>query len=169
MQAVQRDRPPDEELPQVDGGLRGRELCDGDRSRGRRQPRTRKNPKPVGRRTPDGKKRTALGVAGNVQGHVPAPHLRQTGVVRLLARQGAVPLWLSFSLGTRSRMVTFGWKRFRWQLRIKAAIEKEGNRRWKRNPRWLAKLLAREVGALWGHMGAMRLATEAQQPGRVPP
>ena len=63
---------------------------------------------------------------------------------------------VNIAASTRSRMVTFGWKRFLWQLRIKAAVEKAGDRCWKRSIRWLAKLLAREVGALWGHMGATR-------------
>ncbi|CAE7534115.1 unnamed protein product, partial [Symbiodinium microadriaticum] len=63
---------------------------------------------------------------------------------------------LNLAAATRSRMVTFGWKRMLWQLRVKQAIEQEGTKRWKRNPRWLAKLFGKEVAALWGHFGAMR-------------
>ncbi|OLP94025.1 hypothetical protein AK812_SmicGene23987 [Symbiodinium microadriaticum] len=63
---------------------------------------------------------------------------------------------LNLAAATRSRMVTFGWKRMLWQLRVKQAIEQEGTKRWKRNPRWLAMLFGKEVAALWGHFGAMR-------------
>jgi hypothetical protein len=60
-----------------------------------------------------------------------------------------------------SRMRTFLWKKLLWQLRVKKAVEDTlGSKtqvvRWKRNHRWLAMLLAKEVGTLWGHYGAMR-------------
>ena len=55
-----------------------------------------------------------------------------------------------------SRMRTFLWKKLLWQLRVKAAIEKEATKKWKRNPRWLALLYAKEISFLFGHFGAMR-------------
>ena len=61
---------------------------------------------------------------------------------------------LNLACSVHSRMRTFLWKKFLWQLRVKAAIEQESNKRWKRNPRWLAALTGREVAALWGHLGA---------------
>ncbi|CAE7399266.1 ppiA [Symbiodinium sp. CCMP2456] len=63
---------------------------------------------------------------------------------------------LNLACSVRSRMRTFLWKKFVWQLRVKAAIEREQSKRWKRNPRWLAMLTGREVAALWGHLGSMR-------------
>lgn len=62
-----------------------------------------------------------------------------------------------FSLA--SRMKVFLWKKLLWQLRVKKAVEMTvgaQGARWKRNPRWLAKLLGKEVAAMWGHYGAMR-------------
>ena len=57
----------------------------------------------------------------------------------------------------RSRMVTFMWKKLTWQLRVKQALaETYPQARWKKNQRWLAGLLGKEVAALWGHLGAMR-------------
>ncbi|CAE7461836.1 unnamed protein product [Symbiodinium necroappetens] len=55
-----------------------------------------------------------------------------------------------------SRMRTYLWKKLLWQIRVKRAIEQDGDRRWKRNPRWLSHLFAKEIGSLWGHFGAMR-------------
>ncbi|CAE7712200.1 RE1 [Symbiodinium sp. CCMP2592] len=46
-----------------------------------------------------------------------------------------------------SRMRTFLWKKLLWQLRAKRAVEAEGDRRWKRSPRWLSHLFAKEIGA----------------------
>lgn len=57
----------------------------------------------------------------------------------------------------RSRMITFQWKKLFWQCRVRQALaETYPQARWKRNPRWLAMLLGKEVAALWGHLGAMR-------------
>ena len=57
----------------------------------------------------------------------------------------------------RSRMVTFMWKKLTWQLRVKQALaETYPQARWKKNHRWLAMLLGKEVASLWGHLGAMR-------------
>ncbi|CAE7410031.1 TY5A, partial [Symbiodinium microadriaticum] len=36
---------------------------------------------------------------------------------------------LNIAASTKSRLVTFGWKRMLWQLRVKAAVEAEGDRR----------------------------------------
>ena len=55
-----------------------------------------------------------------------------------------------------SRMRTFLWKKLLWQLRVKSAVDRMQGARWKRNPRWLAMLLSKEVGAIWGHYGALR-------------
>lgn len=57
----------------------------------------------------------------------------------------------------RARMVTFLWKKLLWQLRVKEAVERTYQRAvWRRNPRWLAMLMGKEVAALWGHLGALR-------------
>lgn len=58
----------------------------------------------------------------------------------------------------QSRLLTFQWKKLVWLLRVRSAVHQESHGRavWKRNPRWLDLLLAREVAALWGHFGAMR-------------
>ena len=66
---------------------------------------------------------------------------------------------VSFNLveSVRSRMVTFMWKKLTWQLRVKKALaDTYPQARWKKNQRWLAMLLGKEVAALWGHLGAMR-------------
>ena len=62
-----------------------------------------------------------------------------------------------------ARMRTFLWKKMLWQLRVKKAVEAMPQARWKRNPRWLAGLLSREVGWLWGHYGAMRQRLSAPE------
>ncbi|CAE7331761.1 unnamed protein product [Symbiodinium microadriaticum] len=62
---------------------------------------------------------------------------------------------------TASRMRVYLWKKIVWQARVKAAVEAEGSRRWKRNPRWLAMLLGKEVASLFGHFGAMRQRMQA--------
>ena len=57
----------------------------------------------------------------------------------------------------RSKMMTFLWKKLLWQLRVKKAVESTmQGARWKRNPRWLAMLLGKEVAFWWGHLGALR-------------
>eukprot|EP00435_Cladocopium_sp_Y103_P050362 s914_g15.t1 len=57
----------------------------------------------------------------------------------------------------RSRMMVFMWKKMFWELRVKQAVEGSvPGARWKKNRRWLAGLLAKEVGSLYGHYGAMR-------------
>ena len=43
-----------------------------------------------------------------------------------------------------------------WQARVKAALAAVyPSARWKKNQRWLAMLLGKEVASLWGHLGAM--------------
>ena len=64
-----------------------------------------------------------------------------------------VALNMVFAMG--SRMRTFLWKKLLWQLRVKSAVDRIQGARWKRNPRWLAMLLSKEVGAIWGHYGAL--------------
>jgi len=60
-----------------------------------------------------------------------------------------------FSLASRMRV--FLWKKLLWQLRVKDAVERTmKGARWKRNPRWLSRLLGKEVAAVYGHYGAMR-------------
>lgn len=57
----------------------------------------------------------------------------------------------------RSRMITFMWKKLFWQARVKQAVEMSmPGARWKKNRRWLAGLLGKEIGSLYGHYGAMR-------------
>lgn len=57
----------------------------------------------------------------------------------------------------RNRMVIYLWKKLLWQLRVKDAVERTmAGARWKRNPRWLAMLLGKEVAFWWGHFGALR-------------
>ena len=57
----------------------------------------------------------------------------------------------------KSRTVTFMWKKLLWQLRAKEAVTQMiPGARWKKNPRWLAMLLGKEVATLFGHYGAMR-------------
>ena len=66
---------------------------------------------------------------------------------------------VNLTCSVASRMRVFLWKKLLWQLRVKRAVEVTvgtHGARWKRNPRWLSMLLAREVSALWGHFGAMR-------------
>ena len=54
----------------------------------------------------------------------------------------------------RSKMITYLWKKMFWQLRVKR-ISMPGAR-WKKNHRWLAMLLGKEVAFWWGHLGALR-------------
>eukprot|EP00435_Cladocopium_sp_Y103_P040707 s129_g11.t1 len=57
----------------------------------------------------------------------------------------------------RSRMMTYLWKKLVWQLRVKAAVTMSyPGAHWKKNPRWLAMLIGKEVAAQWGHLGALR-------------
>lgn len=66
-----------------------------------------------------------------------------------------VALNMVFSLPSRMRV--FLWKKLVWQLRVRDAVERTmKGARWKRNPRWLSRLLGREVAAVYGHYGAMR-------------
>lgn len=48
------------------------------------------------------------------------------------------------------RLVTFKWKQTLLQVRAWAAI----GPRWRRNPRWLAAMSGKEMGSLWGILGA---------------
>ena len=54
-------------------------------------------------------------------------------------------------------LTTFQWTKFVWMLRARRAMQQE-QRRWVRNPRWLASLYGRELGWLWGHLGSARQA-----------
>lgn len=57
----------------------------------------------------------------------------------------------------KSKMVTLMWKKLLWQLRVKSAVERTvQGARWKKNPRWLAMLLGKEVAFWWGHFGSLR-------------
>lgn len=60
------------------------------------------------------------------------------------------------------RMRTFLWKKLLWQLRVKKAVEMMPQARWKRNPRWLAMLLSKEVGWVYGHYGALKQKLHAR-------
>eukprot|EP00435_Cladocopium_sp_Y103_P070369 s181_g35.t1 len=61
-----------------------------------------------------------------------------------------VALNMVFSLAC---MRTFLWKKMLWQLRVKVAVERMTGARWKRNPRWLAGLLAKRQQRCGGTMG----------------
>ncbi|CAE6935722.1 FV3-083R, partial [Symbiodinium sp. KB8] len=66
-------------------------------------------------------------------------------------------LALNIAGSLRARMITFAWKRFLWLLRVKEAVTRSfPDVVWKRNRRWVANLLMREVGAAWGHLGALK-------------
>ena len=57
----------------------------------------------------------------------------------------------------RSRMIAYLWKKLLWQLRVKDAVTVMcPGAKWKKNPRWLAKLLGQEIASQWGHLGALR-------------
>ena len=57
----------------------------------------------------------------------------------------------------RSKMMSFLWKKLLRQLRVKDAVERTmPGARWKRNHRWLAMLLGKEVAFWWGHFGSLR-------------
>ena len=71
-----------------------------------------------------------------------------------------VALNMVFSMASRMRV--FLWKKLLWQLRVKSAVDRIQGARWKRNPRWLALLLSKEVSALWGHYGALRQRLNAR-------
>ena len=57
------------------------------------------------------------------------------------------------------------WKQMVWMVRARFALETEG-KRYRRHPRWLSMMFAREVAALWGHLGG---ATKTLQGPRGPP
>ena len=54
-----------------------------------------------------------------------------------------------------AHLTTFQWKKFVWMLRMRAAMEEE-QMRWRRNPRWLARMFGKELAWLWGHIGGAR-------------
>jgi hypothetical protein len=57
----------------------------------------------------------------------------------------------------RSRMIAYLWKKLLWQMRVRDAVMVTcPGAKWKKNPRWLAMLLGKEVAAQWGHLGALR-------------
>ena len=39
---------------------------------------------------------------------------------------------------------------------INEAVEFEGKRRWKRNPRWILHMHGRHLASMWGHIGSAR-------------
>ena len=55
-----------------------------------------------------------------------------------------------------SQTVTFKWKMVLLLCRIKAAVEHEGKKRWKRNPRWIMHMHGRHLASMWGHLGSAR-------------
>ncbi|CAE7942499.1 unnamed protein product [Symbiodinium sp. KB8] len=69
---------------------------------------------------------------------------------------------LNLVASTASRMRTYLWKKLAWHIRIKNAVEADGDRRWKRNPRWLSMLLGKEVACLFGHFESMRQKMQAR-------
>lgn len=72
---------------------------------------------------------------------------------------------LNMSWTIHGRLLVHKWKQMVWMLRARAAVTAEG-RQYRRHPRWLAMMFAREVAALWGHLGG---ATRTLQGPRGPP
>ena len=56
------------------------------------------------------------------------------------------------SLVLRTRLKVFQWKKLVWQVRARLAISHY--RVWRKNPRWLALMFAKEMAALWGTVGS---------------
>ncbi|CAE7529229.1 unnamed protein product [Symbiodinium natans] len=65
---------------------------------------------------------------------------------------------INIMISLQSQLFTFKWKTLVWMLRVRAAVRAEMGHRvqWKRNPRWLMLLLGKQMGSLWGHIGAAR-------------
>ena len=63
------------------------------------------------------------------------------------------------------RLIVRKWKQMVWMVRARFALETEG-KRYRRHPRWLSMMFAREVAALWGHLGG---AIKTLQGPRGPP
>ena len=77
------------------------------------------------------------------------------------------PLDAAMNIGKElnARFVVHKWKVFLWQLRVKKvyemsqgdpeAPERVREKRWRRHPRWLANMPAKEASAAWGHNGGL--------------
>ena len=67
-------------------------------------------------------------------------------------------LAVNMATSFQSMLFTWKWKEITWMLRIRKATRDEfGSRaRWKRNPRWLMALLAKQIAFMWGHLGSLR-------------
>ena len=67
-------------------------------------------------------------------------------------------LAVNMAITFQSMLFTWKWKEITWMLRIRKATRDEfGSRaRWKRNPRWLMALLAKQIAFMWGHLGSLR-------------
>ncbi|CAE7326527.1 psaC [Symbiodinium sp. CCMP2456] len=64
-------------------------------------------------------------------------------------------------ISIQSQLFTFKWKTFVWMVRIREAVRLEmgDQAKWRRNARWLMSLFGKQLGALWGHLGAARQLT----------
>ena len=67
-------------------------------------------------------------------------------------------LAVNMAISFQSMLFTWKWKEITWMLRIRKATRDEfGSRaRWKRNPRWLMALLAKQIAFMWGHLRSLR-------------
>ena len=79
-----------------------------------------------------------------------------TGDGGLLALERSVDPSMNLAKEIYAQLIIFKWKWFLWGLRVRAAIvDSEGRRGYQfRNPRAWAKMLGRQVGSLFGQLGA---------------
>ena len=63
-----------------------------------------------------------------------------------------------------SKLLTLQWKKLVWLLRARQAMRAE-RRQFRRHPRWLCGLFAKEVSWMWGHLGAARQALNDSRKG----
>ena len=56
----------------------------------------------------------------------------------------------------QAQTLTFKWKMLLLLMRVRNAVEADGRRRWKRNPRWILHMHGRHLASIWGHVGSAR-------------
>ena len=87
-----------------------------------------------------------------------AQHARLTGAQApfplLGFRRSRDPV-LNMAWELHARLVVHKWKQLVWMLRVRLVFERS-RIEWRRPPRWLSSMLAREVGSMWGQLGAAR-------------
>ncbi|CAE7682647.1 RE2 [Symbiodinium necroappetens] len=76
-------------------------------------------------------------------------------------------LVINLMLSLQGQLFAFKWKMFVWMVRIREAVRREfgSAAKWKRNPRWMMLLLGRQLGAMWGHLGAATIR-DGRKPSR---